>query len=158
MIATKQFENWPLYSGQETSTRYVDITGVGYLNPFSLEHQAVLGIKEAGVGFEKYILKLFDFYKKALPVLKEKVRVHFPKRKQKDGESEEKYAIYCEQHENTVHAKACDILGAYLPCGAKTNMSIAMNIRQLGEHFQQMCFLIHAVGNNFIKSSRKIDR
>ncbi|HEY4715343.1 hypothetical protein A3A09_00635 [Candidatus Nomurabacteria bacterium RIFCSPLOWO2_01_FULL_42_20] len=126
MVATKQFENWPLFSGQETSTRYVDVTGVGWLNPLSLKKTfGNSAIKQFYEAFDW----LFSFYKDALPKMKETVRARFPR----ENESESQY-------ENAVHAKTCDILGAYLPCGAKTNMSIIMNIRQLGEHLQQMSF------------------
>lgn len=68
------------------------------------------------------------------------VRKRFPKNKKKKGETAEQHKKYLEAYNNTVFAKCCDILGAYLPCGTRTNMSIIMNIRQLGEHLQQMSF------------------
>lgn len=126
MVAAKQFENWPLFSGQETSTRYVDITGAGWLNPLRLSVENVEGL----LTFEKMLRGAFDFYTMALPRMKDHIRQRFPRKE------EEKEALY----ENAVHARACDILGAFLPCGAKTNMSIVMNIRQMGEHLQQMSF------------------
>lgn len=146
IVATKQFENWPLFSGQETSTRYVDVTKAGWLNPITLDK----GDLEAAQLLDKAYQKLFDFYKKAMPVMDRVVRRRFPfkfqfkydskseksEQEQMEKQEKEQRALY----ENTVLAKCCDILGAYLPCGTKTNMSMMMNIRQLGEHLQQMTF------------------
>ncbi len=133
MVATKQFEGWPLFSGQETSTRYVDVTVAGWLNPIALEKGA--DDPDAKL-FDEVYGKLFDFYKKALPRMDKVVRERFPF--ELDPKSDKTEVKQKENYDNTVLAKCCDILGSFLPCGTRTNMSITMNVRQMGEHLQLM--------------------
>lgn len=114
MVSANQLQDTPMYSGQETSSRYVEMTSLGYYDP--------IGTDASQEVFEK----LLAFYSKALEKIKPSLYERFPK---KEGDKDKDY-------KNAIHAKACDILGAFLPAGARTNASISMNIRQLRDHYQ----------------------
>ncbi len=114
MTAANQLQSSPLYNGQETSSRYVEMTSLGYYDP--------IGTDESKEVFSK----LFAFYAKAIEEIKPSLRKRFPKA---DTDNDNQY-------ENALHAKGCDILGAFLPAGARTNASISMNIRQLRDQYQ----------------------
>lgn len=43
MLAAKEIQNWWAYNGQETSTRYIDVTGLGYVDPVgTVESKAIM--------------------------------------------------------------------------------------------------------------------
>lgn len=119
MLAAKALEHWPLFNGQETSTRYVDVTNLSFVVP-------------PGAGDIGHTLmeKCFALYHKSFEPLIQHLKVTFPL---EDGQDVEKY-------DKTIQARAYDILGSLLPAGAKTNVSIHMNLRQMREH---LCYLVH---------------
>jgi thymidylate synthase ThyX len=112
MLTAISFEHHPLFSGQETSTRYVDVTGLDYIVPRENKELHVL-IKEC-----------FQMYKECLEPLVEHMRSRYPFEEGWDPK------VY----ETTVRTKALDVLGSLLPAGARTNISVVMNLRQMRDH------------------------
>jgi thymidylate synthase ThyX len=116
MLAAKEIQNWWAYNGQETSTRYIDTTELGYIDPLGTEVS------------KRIVEKWFAFYIKAIEPLKEHLRIVRPK---KEDEDEEKY-------EKMIFTRTCDILGSFLPAGAKTNASCHMELRQWDDKLSWM--------------------
>lgn len=107
----KAIQDWPLYSGQEASTRYLDFANTGFANPARDQELGKL-IQESWLGF----------YTEAMPMLKAHIRDQHP-RPSGPGVSDATY-------ERTVAARAFDILRGFLPAGVKTNLSWHTNLRQ----------------------------
>jgi thymidylate synthase ThyX len=108
MLAAKAIQDWPLYSGQETSSRYIDMSKQEIKDPLNTK-------------ISKQILKdWMDFYISE----QENVRVHlhekFPR---KEGEDEKVY-------EKAINARIFDILRGFLPAGVTTQLSWHTNLRQ----------------------------
>lgn len=116
MLAAKEIQNWWAYNGQETSTRYIDVTGLGFINPLK---------NETG---ERIMRQWFAFYEKALPRLIPYLKTVLRK---KDGENEKKY-------NTAIEKRAYDILGAFLPAGTRTNASCHMELRQWDDKYALM--------------------
>jgi len=115
MLVAKAIQDWPLYSGQEASTRYMDFSRV----PFVVSPRVGLG-RETSEIQENWR----TFYLSALEPTKEHVRRQHP---QKPGEDAKIY-------ERAVAARTFDILRAFLPAGATTNLSWHTNLRQANDH------------------------
>jgi len=111
MLTAKAIQDWPLYSGQESSTRYIDFQIQPFKNP--------LGTKEGETILENYR----DFYKEAMEPTKEYLKKQF---KINEGESE---IIY----NKAINARAFDILRGFLPAGATTNLAWHTNLRQAAD-------------------------
>ena len=122
MLAAKELQNWWAYNGQETSTRYVDVTGLGYLDPVGSE-------------VSKQIMeRWFDFYKKALQPTIDHLKTIRPRKTEGEKpEDEEKYNVMIEK-------RAYDVLGSFLPAGTKTNASCHMELRQWDD---KLAYMIH---------------
>jgi thymidylate synthase ThyX len=111
MLATKAIQDWPLYSGQEASTRYIDFKIQPFKNP--------MGNKEG----EKLIEAYRTFYAEALEPTKEYLKGLFP------IEEGEKEGIYTK----AIAARAFDILRGFLPAGSTTNLAWHTNLRQAAD-------------------------
>ena len=111
MLAAKAIQDWPLYSGQESSTRYLDFTKQKFIDP--LKSKKSNEVLEAWRGF----------YKDALPILKEDLKKRYPKLENEDEK------VY----EKAISARAFDILRAFLPAGASTNLAWHSNLRQIAD-------------------------
>jgi thymidylate synthase ThyX len=112
LLAAKAIQDWPLYSGQETSTRYIDMSQQPIIDPVS-------------TSTSKEILdRWMSFYGEN----QDRVAGHVIKlHPRKDGEDEKKYA-------GAVKARAFDILRGFLPAGIATQLSWHTNLRQAGDH------------------------
>lgn len=111
MLAAKAIQDWKLYSGQESSTRYIDFAEQAFLNPADTE-----------AGTE--ILETWRaFYLKAVTQMKEVLKERYPL-----GE-DEKEAIY----EKAIAARAFDTIRGFLPAGATTNLAWHGNLRQFAD-------------------------
>lgn len=107
-IADKAIQDWPLYSGQECSSRYLDFSKREIIDP--------VGTKES-----KEILKNWmDFYVRSQPKVEEFLKGKFP---MKESEVE---AVY----DKAIKAKTFDILRGFLPEGITTQLSWHTNLRQ----------------------------
>src|SRR3989344_853641 len=111
MLAAKAIQDWPLYSGQESSTRYIDFQIQPFKNP--------AGTQEG----EEIVESYRKFYMEALEPTKEHVKKQFPI---KEGEKE---TIY----NKAIAARAFDILRGFLPAGSTTNLAWHTNLRQAAD-------------------------
>lgn len=111
MLAAKAVQDWPLYSGQESSTRYVDFSKQPFLNP--------LGTAAGAAVLETWR----TFYLAGLEPVREHVKLQFPR------QEIEKESIY----EKAVAARAFDIMRGFLPAGAATNLAWHTNLRQAAD-------------------------
>lgn len=111
MLAAKAIQDWPLYSGQESSTRYIDFQIQPFKNP-------------AGTPEGEEILEAYrKFYMEALEATKEYLKKQFP---MAEGEKE---LIY----NKAIAARAFDILRGFLPAGSTTNLAWHTNLRQAAD-------------------------
>lgn len=116
MLAAKAVQDWPLYSGQEASTRYVDYAKQAFLDP--LESDASSAFLETWR----------TFYLDAQEPLRAYLKEQFP-----IGEGE-KEGVY----EKAINARSFDILRGFLPSGAATNIAWHTNLRQAADKVMLM--------------------
>lgn len=116
MLVAKAIQQWPLYSGQEASTRYLDMSAQPLINP--------LGTKEG----EQILTDWLTIYKKALESLVPFLEPMFP---MKEGENPKVW-------QKAIKAKAFDIARSFLPAGAATLLSWHTNLRQAADHLKQL--------------------
>ncbi|MNK09876.1 Thymidylate synthase complementing protein [compost metagenome] len=116
MLAAKAIEDNPLFNGQECSTRYIDYSNQPFVNPYDEPnaHFAVEGL------FSAYR----QFYVESLPLMKAALRERFPK---PEGENDVRY-------EKAITARAFDVLGAFLPPSATTNVAWTTSLRKAQDH------------------------
>lgn len=112
LLAAKAIQDWPLYNGQETSTRYIDMGAQPIVDP-------------VGTEASKTVLdKWMAFYLSNQTRVQETVRQKYPRN---EGEKQETY-------DRAVKARAFDILRGFLPAGICTQLSWHTNLRQAGDH------------------------
>lgn len=115
-LAAKSIQDNPLYSGQETSTRYIDFTYQGHVDPIdSVESQDIFAT-------------WMRFYIEASEPLIQHLKERYPRQDQEDEPVWEK----------AIKARSFDILRSFLPAGMKTQLSWATNLRQAHD---QLLFL-----------------
>lgn len=111
MLAAKAIQDWRLYSGQESSTRYVDFSKQTFIDPLhTKDSQAILEDWRS-------------FYLKGQEPVQEYLKKQFPKKEN------EKEIIYIK----AIKARAFDIMRGFLPAGASTNLAWHSNLRQLSD-------------------------
>ncbi len=108
ILADKAIQDWPMYSGQETSTRYVDMSKQPIVDP--------LGTNESKAVLKKWM----DFYIGS----QKKVTEHLIKKYQRKPDEDEK--IYLK----AIAARTFDIMRGFLPAGITTQLSWHTNLRQ----------------------------
>jgi len=111
MLAAKAIQDWPLYSGQESSTRYVDFKTQPFKNPIKT--------KEG----EDILESWRTFYIEMLEIMKINLKKQFPIN---EGEP---IGIY----DKAINARAFDILRGFLPAGSTTNVAWHTNLRQAAD-------------------------
>jgi thymidylate synthase ThyX len=117
LLTAKAIQDWPLYSGQETSTRYIDMSKQRIINPY-------------GTAASRLILdNWMSFYIEMQGPVLEYVREQHPRR---PDEKEDNY-------ERALKARAFDITRGFLPAGVCTQLSWHTNIRQAGDHLLGLC-------------------
>lgn len=111
ILACKAVQDHPLYSGQESSTRYIDFSKQTIVDPIgSDESQAILK-------------KWMDFYLSSLSPLEAHLKTQFPL---KEGEKERVW-------DNAIKARGFDILRGFLPAGITSQLAWSTNLRQAAE-------------------------
>jgi thymidylate synthase ThyX len=111
LLVAKAIQDWPLYSGQEASTRYIDFEHQPFKNPIDTE-------------FGNEILENWRaFYTRSLPLTKEHLKGIYPIT---EGEDEKIY-------DKAISARAFDVLRGFLPAGATTNLAWSTNLRQAAD-------------------------
>jgi thymidylate synthase ThyX len=108
MLGAKAVQDWPLYAGQETSTRYIDMSQQAIADP--LKSKASRAI----------LKRWLDFYVASGPELEQFLREKYPI---KAGEDEKVYG-------KAIKARSFDILRGFLPAGMTTQISWHTNLRQ----------------------------
>ena len=116
MLGAKAIQDWPLYNGQESSTRYLDFSKMNIANP--------LGTKKA----EAIQLKWMKLYNEALGVLIKDLTIKHPI---KEGEKPEVYG-------KAIKARAFDISRCLLPAGMTTMVAWHTNLRQAADHLKNL--------------------
>lgn len=116
MLAAKAIQDWPLYSGQESSTRYLDFSTRRVEDPwqggeYGKQSQAIIG-------------QWLSFYRESQERVSEEVIRRYPK------QADEKQSAY----DGAVKARTFDILRGFLPAGCTTQLSWHTNLRQAGDH------------------------
>ncbi len=108
MLADKAIQDWPLYAGQEVSTRYIDMSKQPIYDPIKTKvSQAILK-------------RWMDFYITSGPSLERHLKEKYPR---KEGEDEKVY-------NKAIKARSFDILRGFLPAGMTTQLSWHTNLRQ----------------------------
>ncbi len=111
MLAAKAIQDWRLYSGQESSTRYIDFSQQKFLNPTgdSLGEEILEEWRRFYLSLQQ---PLFNFLLEQFP--------------RKEDESEKIY-------QKAIRARVFDITRSFLPAGATTNIAWHMNLRQFAD-------------------------
>ncbi len=116
ILAAKAIQDNPLYSGQETSTRYIDFARQGYVSPLQSELACSI-IRDA-----------LDFYVTSQePVLSYLKELHRPSMNQSEN-------VFLK----SLHARKFDILRAFLPAGVRTQLSWTSSLRQAAENIARL--------------------
>ncbi|MEK7552793.1 MAG: FAD-dependent thymidylate synthase, partial [Patescibacteria group bacterium] len=108
MLAAKALQDWPLYSGQETSSRYIDLSKQAMIDP--LETTVSKSVLE----------KWRDFYTKNQEIVAQHLRLKYPRQPAEDE------PVY----ERAIKARTFDSLRGFLPAGITTQLSWHTNLRQ----------------------------
>jgi|SRR6185503_1912391 len=116
ILAAKAVQDWSLYSGQETSTRYIDFAVQGVVDP--------IGTPLSRAIIDDWI----GFYSRSRDRVVASVRERHPIQPGEDP------AVY----ERAVGARAFDVLRGFLPAGARTQLSWHTNLRQAADHLSVM--------------------
>lgn len=111
ILADKAIQDWPLYSGQETSSRYIDMSHQPLVDPIGT------------AGSHAILDRWLDFYTTNQPAVAAEIKRRYPRR---EGENE---AVY----ERAVAARTFDSLRGFLPAGITTQLSWHTNLRQAAD-------------------------
>jgi thymidylate synthase ThyX len=136
MLVANAFEHWPLFNGQETSSRYVDVTVNGYHVPSDIPNDLF---------FDNWCARWLEFYSRLQPAVWEKIKSENPLMLRHvdcpvEDDLHKARLKAITEWENATKARSFDIAGAFLPCGAKTNFSEVINLRQWSDELQ---ILVH---------------
>jgi len=116
IIACKAVQDNPLYSGQESSTRYIDFSKQAIIDPIKTPaSKAILD-------------KWMDFYLGALEPLEAYLKAQFP---MAEGEKERVW-------DNAIKARGFDILRGFLPAGITSQLAWTTNLRQAADKLHLM--------------------
>lgn len=116
LLAAKAIQDWPLYCGQETSTRYIDMSKRDLVDPVG------------GPLAEKIMSAWMSFYTEHQSMVGEVVKARHPMIES------DNVATY----EKAVKARVFDIMRGFLPAGITTQLSWHTNLRQAGDHLSTM--------------------
>lgn len=112
IIGDKAIQDWPLYSGQETSTRYIDMGNRAIIDPVaSAESKEILDI-------------WMKFYNDNQERIQNFLMTKYPRR---EDENEIVYG-------KAIKARGFDIMRGFLPAGITTQLSWHTNLRQAWDH------------------------
>jgi|GEM_PF-80082 len=118
ILADKAIQDWPLYSGQETSTRYVDMSQQKIIDPLATAES-------------KQILDdWMNFYTAGQEKVEDHLKNLYPQK------TDEKETVY----NKAIKARAFDILRGFLPAGITTQLSWHTNLRQAWDKLSIMKF------------------
>ncbi len=111
MLVAKAIQDWPLYSGQESSTRYIDYTHQKFIDPVAS-------------GDSNQVLEAWRrFYLRGVEEMTQALTLRHPM------DPGEKEGVY----QKAIKARAFDVMRGFLPAGATTNLAWHSNLRQLAD-------------------------
>ncbi len=111
MLVAKAIQDSQLYNGQEASTRYIDFAEQPFIDPLnSAESKSILENWRA-------------FYLHGLSVMPEYLKSKYPRNE------DENEAVY----NKAIKARAFDVMRAFLPAGASTNVAWHGPVRVIGD-------------------------
>lgn len=116
LLAAKVVQDNSLYSGQESSTRYIDFSKQKIINPTNTTRG------------QKIQQDLVDFYLSIQEPLTIALKQQYPLEK----------SINKITWEKAIKAKVFDISRGFLPAGATTNLSWSTNLRQLNRNLERL--------------------
>lgn len=116
ILACKAIQDNPLYSGQESSTRYIDFSNQPIIDPIGDPRS------------ESIIKRWIDFYESSFHILKDSLKDNNPK---KEEESERVWR-------KAIDARCFDILRGFLPAAVTTQLSWTTSLRQAQEKIMKM--------------------
>lgn len=116
MLCAKAIQDFPLYRGQESSTRYIDFSNQPFLNPHGTDDGRAIQENWRA------------FYLRGTSVVIPHLTERFSR---KEGESEVEYA-------KAIKARAFDIMRAFLPAGATTNVAWVGDFRHMNDHLADL--------------------
>lgn len=112
ILGDKAIQDWQLYSGQETSTRYIDMGKRAIVDP--------LGTPES----KKILTDWMDFYNRNQERIQAHLQTKYPR------QADEAEPIYIK----AIKARGFDIMRGFLPAGITTQLSWHTNLRQAWDH------------------------
>lgn len=111
MLTAKAIQDWQLYSGQESSTRYIDFSSQPFIDPVGSDKS------------KEVLEKWRTFYLKGMLPVQEKLKRQYPLKEGEDA------GVY----KKAIDARAFDIMRGFLPSGASTNLAWHTNLRQAAD-------------------------
>lgn len=108
ILGDKAIQDWPLYSGQETSTRYIDMSKQAIIDPLKNDLS------------QEIISGWMNFYINNQDRLCSHLIAKFPRQENEDE------AVY----QKAIKARSFDIMRGFLPAGITTQLSWHTNLRQ----------------------------
>jgi len=108
ILADKAVQDSQMYSGQETSTRYVDMSKQPIIDPINTEESKTI------------LKKWMDFYISSQEPVQQYLISKYPKKVEEDE------AVYLK----AIKARTFDITRGFLPAGITTQLSWHTNLRQ----------------------------
>jgi thymidylate synthase ThyX len=118
ILGDKAIQDWQLYSGQETSTRYINMGKREIIDP--------LGTLES----KQLIANWMNFYNNNQEKIQNYLMAKYPRQ---ESEEEGMYA-------KAIKARSFDIMRGFLPAGITTQLSWHTNLRQAWDH---LALLLH---------------
>lgn len=116
LLAAKAIQDNPLYNGQETSTRYIDMSKQPIVDP--------VGSKASKAILDNWM----NFYRSSQDAVEATVRQRYPAT-ENDLQTEKTRDSY----DKAVKARVFDSLRGFLPAGITTQLSWHTNLRQAGD-------------------------
>ena len=116
ILAAKAIQDTALFSGQETSTRYIDFTDQPLVDP--------IGTAES----QAYLRRWIDYYEELIPQVQAALRDRFPR---SADVAERTWG-------KAIEARAFDIMRGFLPAGATTQTSWTTSLRHAHEHLARL--------------------
>lgn len=108
ILADKAIQDWPLYAGQETSTRYIDMSKQPIIDPLKTTES------------KEIINNWMKFYIENQEIVQNHLKSKFPKK------PDEEDIVY----NKAIEARTFDIMRGFLPAGITTQLSWHTNLRQ----------------------------
>lgn len=112
ILGDKAIQDWQLYSGQETSTRYIDMSKQKIIDPLNTPES------------KNIIDKWMSFYIDNQERIQKYLMVKYPRQ---EGEEETMY-------NKAIKARGFDTMRGFLPAGITTQLSWHSNLRQAWDH------------------------